>query len=118
MKKLIYLFLALLIVASCSKSIDAVLEKDYITFEKNITYYKGLPYSGELFANYKNGQLKYKGSYKDGKWDGIHEKYYENGQLESKENYKDGKKDGIHEKYYENGQLKKKGNYKDGKIID
>ena len=62
--------------------------------------------------------IRKKRNYKDGKKDGLFEKYYENGQLESKGNYKDGKWDGIHEKYYENGQLKKKGNYKDGKIID
>ena len=36
MKNLTYLFLALIIVASCSKSIDGNLEKDYIKYEKGI----------------------------------------------------------------------------------
>ena len=115
MKKLTYLFLALLIVASCSKSIDSGLEKDYIKYEKNITYYKGLPYSGEIFANYKNDQLEFKGNFKDGKRDGLFEWYYKNGQLKKKQNFKDGEKDGLFEWYSENGQLERKRNYKDGK---
>ena len=91
MKKLIYLFLTLIIVACSSKSIDGDLERDNITSEKNILYYKGSPYSGEIFELHKNGQLKFKGNYKDGKRDGLSESYPENGQVDEKGIYKDGK---------------------------
>ena len=91
MKKLIYLFLTLIIVACSSKSIDGDLERDNITSEKNILYYKGSPYSGEIFELHKNGQLKFKGNYKDGKKDGLFESYTESGMLRRKANFKDDK---------------------------
>tara|TARA_B100001057_G_scaffold387145_1_gene394262 strand:+ start:110 stop:514 length:405 start_codon:yes stop_codon:yes gene_type:complete len=69
-------------------------------------------------TRYGNGQLRSKGSYKDGKNDGPWESYYENGQLFSKTYHKDGKKDGTWEYYHENGQLERKTSYKDGKFQD
>ena len=36
---------------------------------------------GPFESYYKNGQLKEKGTYKDGEWDGLWEEYYKNGQL-------------------------------------
>ena len=62
-----------------------------------------------------NGQLKWKGNYKDGKQDGERLEYDDKGQLEYKSNYKEGKKEGESLRYYENGQLYLKSNYKDGK---
>ena len=63
---------------------------------------------------YENGQLKFKGNYKNEKLDGPSEYFHENGKLRTTMNYKDGKSDGPFEDYYANGQLKCKGNYKDG----
>ena len=111
------ILICLILLTSCAQSIDGNLEKDYIKREKSITYYKGAPYSGEMFFNYVNGQLRLKVNYKDGKKDGLYEWYYENGQLKQKTNYKDDKRDGLYEEYYENGQLKLKQNYKDGELI-
>ena len=39
---------------------------------------------GPFESYYKNGQLKDKGTYKDGELDGPYEMYHENGQLWSK----------------------------------
>ena len=46
--------------------------------------------------------------------DGPFESYQDNGQLEWKGTYKDGVEDGPVEEYYDNGQLYEKGSYKDG----
>jgi len=54
---------------------------------------------------YNNGQLDYKGHYKDGVLDGYWERYYYNGQLWRKGHYKDGKREGYWEFFYDNGQL-------------
>ena len=115
LKRSITVLFCLILFTSCTKSIDGKKEKEYIENRKGITYYKGEPFTGEMFQNYKNGQLRYKQNYEDGKIDGLSESYYENGQLEDKANWKDGKEDGLIEVYYENGQLKYKLNYKDGK---
>ena len=116
LKRSITVLFCLILFTSCTKSIDGKKEKEYIETRKGITYYKGEPFTGEIFENYKNGQLKYKVNYKDGKReDGLYEMYYENGQLEKKENFKDGKEDGLSEFYDENGTLKFKINWKDGK---
>ena len=63
---------------------------------------------------YENGQLDYRGNYKNGKKEGLWESYYTNGQFRRKENYKDGKQHGLHEVFYENGQLLYRRNYKNG----
>ena len=49
---------------------------------------------GPFESYYKNGELKEKGTYKDGEWDGLVESYYENGQLKTKATYKDDERDG------------------------
>ena len=118
LKRSITVLVCLILFTSCTKSIDGKKEKEYIEKRKGTTYYKGEPFTGEIFENYKNGQLKGKNYWEDGKRDGLEEVYYENGQLKVKKNYKDGKRDGLYEMYYENGQLKYKSNYKDGKRED
>ena len=84
------ILICLILLTSCTQSIDGNLEKDYIEERQSITYYKGAPYTGEMFFNYENGQLKAKVNFKDGELDGLWEAYYENGQLKSSRNYKDG----------------------------
>jgi antitoxin component YwqK of YwqJK toxin-antitoxin module len=66
---------------------------------------------------YRNGQLNYRGSFKDGEQDGIWEYYYK-GQLLYKGSFNNGKKDGIWEKYWDNGQLMSKQLYKDDELIE
>ena len=66
---------------------------------------------------YENGQLNWKGNYKDDCLDGPWEYYYDNGQLSYKGNYIGGKEDGIFEHYKENGKFHKKEKWKNGKVI-
>ena len=118
LKRSITVLVCLILFISCTKSIDYNKEESNIEVREEITYYKGTPFTGEIFENYENGQLKYKSNFKDGELDGLDESYYENGKLYIKSNIKDGKEDGLYEEYYENGQLKYKRNYKDGIRID
>ena len=68
---------------------------------------------GPYETYHDNGQLREKGTMKDGKWDGPVEWYHDNGQLFQKGTYRDGVEDGPSEGYHENGQLCRKGVYKD-----
>tara|TARA_Y100000590_G_scaffold460513_1_gene619974 strand:- start:1883 stop:3796 length:1914 start_codon:yes stop_codon:yes gene_type:complete len=67
------------------------------------------------------GPLKSRGSYKNGKKEGLHEsfhnngKLFENGTLHEKGSYKNGKKEGLHESFHRNGQLQSRVSYKNGK---
>ena len=63
----------------------------------------------------KNGQLKIKETFKDGKWNGPWFFYYKHGQLWAKGTFKDGKKHGSWVKYRHKEQLISKGTYKNGK---
>ena len=109
LKRSITVLVCLILFTSCTKSIDGDIEKEYIERRNKrnylITYYKGEPFTGEIFRNYDNGQLKAKINYTDGKKDGLSEHYYENGQLQFKMNFKDGKEDGSSfESYDKDGQ--------------
>jgi hypothetical protein len=70
---------------------------------------------GEYFNYYKNGKIKCKENYENGKKHGEFIAYDENGQIEYKENYVNGKKHAEWVLYYKNGQLARKENYKNGK---
>jgi antitoxin component YwqK of YwqJK toxin-antitoxin module len=48
---------------------------------------------------YSNGQLRYRGSYKDDKREGLSEYWNENGQLRYRGSYKSGLKHGVQEEY-------------------
>ena len=59
---------------------------------------------------------KLNGKLKNGREDGLFERYYDNRLLKSKGHYKNGEyADGFYESYNNNGKLKIKGYYKNGK---
>jgi uncharacterized protein len=78
------------------------------------SYKNGLR-DGYWVEYYSSGNLWFKGSYKDDLRDGYWEWYHNNGKLHSKGNYKDDKEDGYWEYYYYNGKLDTKGNLINGK---
>jgi len=93
---------------------DLIQKKNGLFYKKN----ERVPLTGAKERFYENGQLKYKGNFKDGKQVGLWKFYYDAGQLSSKGVFKNGKPDGLIEKYYENGQLRRKINFKEGQIAD
>ena len=66
---------------------------------------------------HENGQLQGIKTYKDGKNDGLYERYYDNGQLAGKSDLQRWETRWTPwETYYENGQLWGSKTYKDGKL--
>ena len=111
------LLITLLLIAGYSKEPikgNELVEKDGVMYTKDTN----IPYSGDVFGLYKNGQKKYEGTWKNGKEDGKWTDWYENGQKEYEGTYKDGKLDGIWIKWYKNGQKKYEGTYRDGESIE
>ena len=53
-------------------------------------------------------------SYSESPPEGPYETFYSNGQLKEKGTYKDGKRDGAWEQFHDAGQLKSKGNFNNG----
>jgi len=123
------LFISLLSPPSWSVTIDDLVKREGIYYEKFID----VPFTGEVtgveqgsFKNgeregawvgyWSDGQLFFKGSYKNGKEDGARVEYWSNGQLAVKGNYKNGKEEGAWVGYHKNGRLEYKGIYKNGSI--
>jgi antitoxin component YwqK of YwqJK toxin-antitoxin module len=92
--------------------------KDVIHSDKDIIYEKCIHIQPHGIFNklYKNGEMKYQRSYKDGKRYGECKEWYRNGQLELHCFYKDGKKNGKHEKWYDCGKMKCQGIYNNDTI--
>jgi hypothetical protein len=104
------LFISLLSSPSWSATMDDLVEREGIYYEK----FTDVPFSGEI-----TGDIQ--GSLKNGEKEGDWVWYHENGQLWMKENFKDGKKEGAWVSYDENGFLVSMltGTFKDGtKISD
>ena len=96
--------------------IDALF---YETFYENET---NKPYSGKAFRTYQGGEIKFKGSYIDGKLNGKVSTWYQNGQKESEGIYTDWINDGLFTTWSPNGQessevIWKNGKQWDGKVI-
>ena len=64
---------------------------------------------------WKNGNIRWRTPYKNGKIDGIAEWFYENGNIKVRIPYKNGKEDGIGEWFYENGNIRYRTPFKGGK---
>ena len=101
MKHPLLLLFALL--ASCAGEVskDRLVERDGITYEVLSTE----PYSGSVYTEYENlGRVK-NGEYKDGLREGPWLSFFENGQLHFKGSMKDGEFDGLVEYYNEEGVM-------------
>jgi len=111
------LLISSLFLVSCTgdqKEIDAerLVERQGMAFEIN----QEEPFTGRYVDFHKNGQLKSKGQFLEGKKVGVHEKYYENGDLLNIRTFKLGKKEGIYEEYKKNGNLIVRQYYKDDEL--
>ena len=84
-------------------SSDQIVEKDGISYST----LSNEPYNGSVINFFSNGQLDYKGSFKDGKKEGIWVGYYLDGQLRFKGRYKNGKRHGRWETKTKYGQKKR-----------
>jgi antitoxin component YwqK of YwqJK toxin-antitoxin module len=78
------------------------------------------PYTGwaKYMSLFDNGQVWYIVQYKDGKMDGLMNRWHENGQKSAEVNFKDGKMDGLWIRYGEDGTEGYSGLYKDGEEVD
>ena len=118
MRKLTITFLTIVFCLTSSIAWSETVKPDDLV-ERNGIFYKKFtdkPYSGYVEGEDKDGYIV-KGNYKDGKEEGVYERYYKNGQLEEKGTYKYGKLDGIWEYYFDDGMLWKKVTWKNGKLI-
>ena len=98
------LFISLLSSPSWSLTLDDLVERDGLYYEK----FTDAPFTGEVTGSEQ-------GSFRNGEREGTWVSYWENGQLRFKENYKNGQREGTWVGYFENGQLSFKENYKNGK---
>ena len=82
---------------------DQIVEKNGISYSTLTNE----PYDGSVINLFSNGQLDYKGSFKNGKKEGIWVGYYLDGQLRFKGRYKNGKRHGRWETKTKYGQKKR-----------
>jgi antitoxin component YwqK of YwqJK toxin-antitoxin module len=74
------------------------------------------PFTGILFAKYKNGNYESWQEFENGVGQGKWINYYENGNYKEIGNYNNNLVEGSIQKFYKNGILKSKGTYKNWRI--
>ncbi len=67
-------------------------------------------------ARYMNGQVRWRGEFKNGKADGMFLEYFHDGSLSKKGNFINNQAEAKHLTYYENGKLVEECHYKNGKV--
>jgi antitoxin component YwqK of YwqJK toxin-antitoxin module len=85
------------------------VSSDKLTYRSGVAYSKidNEPYDGDVLNFHSNGQLDFKGGYKNGRKDGIWVGYYFDGQLKYRGRYKNGKRNGRWDTKTKFGQTKK-----------
>jgi len=84
--------------------LDELVEREGLYYKK----YTDVPFSGDVDDGLDRG------SFKNGKMEGLWVQYWRDGEVLSKCHYKNGERDGLWVEYHENGQLRWKGEIKDG----
>mgnify|MGYP000657525945 CR=1 FL=1 len=93
MKTKILFITLLLLIIGCSKepiNEDSLQTRGGLKYEINQT----TPYSGPTFMTHENGEISFKGKYKNGIKDGLFEEFYDNGQLKKSVIYNGGTESG------------------------
>ena len=105
----------LFLIVGCSKLIDepSLIEKNGVMYLPQ----SDKPYSGDVSKSDNFGKTLLKGTYKNGKKDGLWTEWDENGRKRIKGINKDGRRDGLWTWWYENGQKEGEDNYKNGELI-
>jgi len=120
MKKIVFLFSILFIIAACKhKSANVVVKTDK-SGSVDSTYFDVTGADSEKVKEvkcYPNKQVEMKGRYKDNKRNGHWVSYYPDGRKCSEATYVDGLDDGKHTVYYENGTVRYEGYYSKGKQV-
>lgn len=121
--KLSTLILLLLIFSSCNqntsivdeqevKIVDSIKEVTIPNIEKNINdanfkldngvqLFNGIPYSGIIIEFYKDGVLKSKSQYFEGRREGFYNGWYFSGNIKFERTYSNGLKTSIHKGWYD-----------------
>ncbi len=76
----------------------------------------GIPFSGQVFELYRNGQRRALGSLKNGKHQDSWLFWYDDGSKKCEATFNDGNRNGLWVYWHKNTQKKYIGNYKDGKM--
>ena len=113
MKKLLITFFTVLF--CLTSSVGWGLEYNELVEREGIFYKKfsNVPFTGKVTGKGLNKWVKSfisKGSFKNGKQNGLWIRYYDNGQLWDKGNYINGKREGYWIAYFNDGKLWYKGN--------
>ena len=94
-----------------TKDDKVLLRNDGIRYWAN----SNKPICGCIEILHENGEIGYRGNFKDGKNEGLEESFFKNGQLSRRVNYRNGKKHGLFERFHENGEIRMRRHYKNGK---
>ena len=89
-------------------------EDDEFEFDEDQIVYNGVPFTGILYAEYPNAQLKRESPFRDGFAEGRCREWFPNGQLKQEWFAVHGRATGKFLQWHENGQPRSVGNYEYG----
>ena len=107
--RIIILTVGLVFLALDQSVLAQAVSSDKLTYRNGVAYSKvdNEPYDGDVLNFHSNGQLNFKGGYKNGRKEGIWVGYYFDGQLKYRGRYKNGKRNGRWDTKTKFGQTKK-----------
>ena len=118
MKKILFLIITSLILASCNAQLTEKVEAKYPNGSpKIVRFYDKHDQCVKETEYYESGQVKMEGGMKNGKMEGEWTAYFVDGRMQSHGLFKDGERTGEATVWQENGNLLQEGFYKEGKHV-
>lgn len=118
MKKILFLIITSLILASCNAQLTEKVEATFPNGKpKVVHYYDKNDQCVKETEYYESGQVKMEGSMKNGQMEGEWTAYFPDGRVQSHGFFENGKRTGAAQVFYANGNKYEEGFYKEGKHV-
>ncbi|MFC6268124.1 toxin-antitoxin system YwqK family antitoxin [Frigoriflavimonas asaccharolytica] len=104
----------MLIIISCGKSEELMVAKSDLVLQPigDYTYYRKELFTGKSVLRYENLHNAEIATFRDGRKEGLYQKFFGNGKISYEANYKDGNLDGIAKSWWGNGNLRSESFYR------
>jgi len=115
--KTIFGFIAFIFIAVSAYSQETV-DISVLEIKDRVYYHNGKEFNGKSYAKHENGKIGMKGSFEDGRKEGLWIWWYSDGQKKRETTYKNNKKEGLTIYWHRNGVKSKEITYKANKNIE
>lgn len=106
------------VLISVSAFAQETVDISSLEIKDRVYFYNSKPFTGKCYAKHENGKIGMKGSFENGKKQGLWVWWYSDGEKKRETSYENNKKEGLTIYWHKNGVKSKEIIYKNNKNIE